>query len=126
MLGDRMRRHNTQCWLVNTGWVGGRFGAGKRMDLPYTRAMLSAALSGKLADVEFAAHPVFGVAIPKHCPGVPPEALDARGMWKDRNAYDQGALELAARFEQNFEKFTGAPEPVRAAGPRTAGAGMQR
>jgi phosphoenolpyruvate carboxykinase (ATP) len=125
MLGERMRQHSAQCWLVNTGWTGGRFGEGKRMDLPYTRAMLSAALSGKLANAEFAEHPVFGVAMPKACPGVPPEVLDPRGMWKDPSAYDQGALELAVRFEQNFEKFTGAPDAVRAAGPRTAKAGSR-
>jgi phosphoenolpyruvate carboxykinase (ATP) len=86
--------------------------------------MLSAALSGKLHKAEFVEHPVFGVAMPKSCPGVPPEVLDPRGMWKDPKAYDQGALELAARFEQNFEKFADAPPAVRAAGPRTAKAGM--
>ena len=124
MLGERMRQHSAQCWLVNTGWAGGRFGEGKRMALPHTRAMLSAALSGKLHKAEFVEHPVFGVAMPKSCPGVPPEVLDPRGMWKDPKAYDQGALELAARFEQNFEKFADAPPAVRAAGPRTAKAGM--
>jgi phosphoenolpyruvate carboxykinase (ATP) len=123
MLGERMRRHSAQCWLVNTGWAGGRFGEGKRMDLAHTRAMLSAALSGKLDRVEFAQHPVFGVAMPKRCPGVPPEVLDPRTMWTDPSAYDQGALELAARFEQNFEKFEGASPAVRAAGPRSAKAG---
>ena len=122
MLGERMRRHQAQCWLVNTGWAGGRFGEGKRMDLPYTRAMLSAALSGKLDKVDFDEHPIFGVAMPKSCPGVPSEVLDPRGMWKDPSAYDQGALELAARFERNFEKFKEAPESVRAAGPLTANA----
>jgi phosphoenolpyruvate carboxykinase (ATP) len=120
MLGERMRRHKAQCWLVNTGWVGGRFGEGKRMDLAHTRAMLSAALGGKLDKAEFAEHPIFGVAMPKSCPGVPAEVLDPRGMWKDPNAYDQGALELAGRFERNFEKFKQAPGSVRAAGPRTA------
>jgi phosphoenolpyruvate carboxykinase (ATP) len=125
MLGERMRRHNAQCWLVNSGWIGGRFGAGKRMDLPYTRAMLSAALSGKLDNVQFVEHPIFGVAMPKDCPGVPSGVLNPRALWKDSRSYDQGALELAARFEQNFEKFAGAPEAVRAAGPRTAGAGIQ-
>jgi phosphoenolpyruvate carboxykinase (ATP) len=121
MLGERMRRHSTQCWLVNTGWVGGRFGEGKRMDLPHTRAMLSAALSGKLATAEFVEHAVFGVRMPKSCPGVPRQVLDPRGMWKDASAYDQGALELAARFERNFEKFKEASPAVRAAGPRGTG-----
>jgi phosphoenolpyruvate carboxykinase (ATP) len=125
MLGERMQRHNAQCWLVNTGWVGGRFGEGKRMDLPHTRAMISAALSDKLAKVEFVEHSVFGVAMPKSCPGVPAEVLDPRGMWKDPGAYDQGAMELAARFERNFEKFKEASPAVRAAGPRTAPVGKR-
>ena len=119
MLGEQMRRHKAQCWLVNTGWVGGRFGVGKRMDLPHTRAMISAALSGKLDGVEYAPHAVFGVAVPKSSPGVPPEVLDPRGQWKDAGAYDQAAQELAARFEHNFEKFTAASNAVRSAGPQT-------
>ncbi len=126
MLGERMRAHSAQCWLVNTGWVGGRFGKGKRMDLPHTRAILSAALAGKLDEVEFAEHPVFGVAVPKCCPGVPPEVLDPRGLWKDPAAYDRGALDLAARFERNFEKFQEAPQSVRAAGPRSGSTGPRR
>ena len=124
MLGDRMRQHQAQCWLVNTGWVGGRYGEGKRMDLPHTRAMLSAALSGKLAKAEFTPHPVFGVAMPKSCPDVPPQVLDPRGMWKDPGSYDLAAQDLAARFEKNFEKFTEAPDSVKAAGPRTAPVGL--
>jgi phosphoenolpyruvate carboxykinase (ATP) len=126
MLGERMRRHKAQCWLVNTGWVGGRFGEGKRMDLPHTRAMITAALTGKLDKVEYAPHAVFGVAMPKSCPSVPPEVLNPRGLWKDSSAYDQAAQELAARFERNFEKFTKASEAVKAAGPRTSGIETRR
>jgi phosphoenolpyruvate carboxykinase (ATP) len=126
MLGERMRRHEAQCWLVNTGWVGGRFGRGKRMDLPHTRAMLSAALSGKLDKAEFAEHRVFGVAMPKSCPGVPPQILDPRGLWADKSEYDQVALELASRFARNFEKFREAPQSVRAAGPQTTNAPSRR
>ena len=117
MLGERLRRHQARCWLVNTGWVGGPFGVGERMDLPYTRAMLTAALSGDLDDVDFAPHPVFRVAVPGNCPGVPPEKLDARGMWSDKPAYDQAAKELAARFHKNFAKFASVSEAIRAAGP---------
>ena len=87
------------------------------MDLPYTRAMLTAALSGELDDVGFAPHPVFQVEVPGSCPGVPPEKLDARGMWPDKPAYDQAAKELAARFHKNFEKFVSVSEDIRAAGP---------
>jgi phosphoenolpyruvate carboxykinase (ATP) len=125
MLGERMRRHKAQCWLVNTGWVGGRFGEGKRMDLPHTRAMITATLTGKLDKVEYAPHAVFGVAMPKSCLGVPPEVLNPRGLWKDSSAYDQAAQELAARFETNFEKFTKASEAVKAAGPQTSGIGTR-
>ncbi|MEX2303063.1 MAG: phosphoenolpyruvate carboxykinase (ATP) [Bryobacterales bacterium] len=126
MLGERMRRHKTQCWLVNTGWVGGRFGVGKRMDLPHTRAMLTAALDGKLNGVEFTPHAVFGVAMPKSCPGVPPEVLDPRGLWKSPDDYDQAAQALADRFERNFEKFTDASDAVKAAGPRKGKVSLSR
>ena len=117
MLGDRLRRHQARCWLVNTGWVGGPFGVGERMELPYTRAMLSAALSGKLDGVDFAPHRVFQVAVPDSCPGVPRGKLDARGMWSDKPAYDQAAKDLAARFHKNFSKFSSVSEQIRAAGP---------
>jgi phosphoenolpyruvate carboxykinase (ATP) len=112
--------------LVNTGWVGGRFGEGKRMDLPHTRAMITAALTGKLDKVEYKPHATFGVAMPKSCPGVPAEVLDPRGLWKDPAAYDQAAQELAARFEQNFEKFTEASEQVKGAGPQSSRVGIRR
>jgi phosphoenolpyruvate carboxykinase (ATP) len=125
MLGEAMRKHKAQCWLVNTGWVGGRYGVGKRMNLPHTRALLTAALSGALAKAQFTPHPAFGVAVPKSCPGVPSEVLDARGMWQDPGAYDAAAQDLAGRFERNFEKFSDAPEAVRAAGPTTAGVGTR-
>ena len=117
MLGERLRRRAVGCWLVNTGWTGGAYGVGRRMDLPYTRAMLSAALSGGLRGVEFVAHPIFGVSVPKSCPGVPQEVLDARGRWSNGAAYDQAARGLAARFQKNFEKFTAVPDEVRKAGP---------
>src|SRR5207244_6113549 len=103
MLGERMRQHRVTCWLVNTGWVGGPYGVGERMKLPYTRAMLEAALSGKLASVPMEQHPVFRVMVPKTCPGVPGDFLDARGLWADKSAYDRAALDLSARFNKNFE-----------------------
>ena len=117
LLGEKLRRHGAQCWLVNTGWVGGPFGVGERMKLRYTRAMLNAALSGRLKDVAMEPHPVFGVAVPKSCPGVPATFLDARGMWADKTAYDRAAQDLAARFNKNFEKFTGVSTEIAAAAP---------
>jgi phosphoenolpyruvate carboxykinase (ATP) len=116
MLGRRMKEHNAQCWLVNTGWFGGPYGVGSRMRLAYTRAMVRAAVDGHLDKAEFAVDPAFGLTIPKAVPDVPPEFLRARDAWKDKDAYDKTATDLAARFAKNFEKFD-APESVRTAAP---------
>ena len=118
MLGERLRRHNSECWLVNTGWVAGPFGEGHRMSLPHTRAILHAALAGELRDAPYAEHPIFGLHVPQACPNVPAHVLDARGQWTDGNAYDHAARELAARFTRNFQKFSGVSDAVRHAGPR--------
>ncbi len=117
MLGEKLRRHEANCWLVNTGWTGGAFGTGHRMKLAYTRAMLHAAISGELRDVPVESHAVFKVLVPRNCPGVPPEVLDARGMWADKQAYDQAAQELSGRFNRNFRKFDGVAEEILAAAP---------
>jgi phosphoenolpyruvate carboxykinase (ATP) len=117
MLGEKMRRHKVNCWLLNTGWVGGPYGVGERMRLPYTRAMLTAALEGQLDDVPMEPHPFFKTMVPKACPHVPPDFLDSRGMWGDKAAYDRAALELSARFSKNFEKFPDADPEVVEAGP---------
>ncbi len=117
MLGEKMRRHKVGCWLLNTGWVGGPYGIGERMRLPYTRAMLTAALEGQLDDVAVEPHPFFKVMVPKACPHVPPDFLDPRGMWSDKAAYDRAALELSARFARNFEKFSDVSPEVLEAGP---------
>ncbi|HTK96276.1 MAG TPA: phosphoenolpyruvate carboxykinase (ATP), partial [Terriglobales bacterium] len=116
MLGQRMRQHGAQCWLVNTGWYGGPYGTGKRMSLPHTRAMVRDAVEGKLNDIEFVRESAFGLMIPVHIPGVPERLLNPRNSWADKQAYDKKAAELADRFAKNFEKFD-APEAVRAAGP---------
>jgi len=116
MLGRRMQEHGSQCWLVNTGWFGGPYGVGSRMKLPYTRAMVNAAIEGALNNVEFETDPAFGLTIPKSVPGVPSEFLRPRDAWKDKAAYDKTAADLAARFAKNFEKFD-VPANVRAAGP---------
>jgi phosphoenolpyruvate carboxykinase (ATP) len=117
MLGNRLRQHNAQCWLLNTGWTGGAFGTGKRMSLKNTRAMVHAALDGRLAAVDYITEDAFGLSIPTSCPGVPSELLHPRNAWADKAAYDAQAKLLAAKFEENFRKFD-APENVRAAGPR--------
>jgi len=117
MLGRRIQEHAAQCWLVNTGWFGGPFGTGERMKLGYTRAMVRAAIEGQLNNAEFAVEPAFGFTIPRSCPGVPPEFLDARSAWKDKTAYDKAAADLSARFTKNFQKFE-VPENIRAAGPK--------
>ena len=117
MLGRRLREHNAQCWLVNTGWQGGPYGVGKRMDIPHTRAMVDAAVEGTLAKVEFEVEPSFGLTIPKSCPGVPSQLLSPRNAWADKAAYDRAAADLCARFAKNFENFD-APEEVLAAGPK--------
>jgi phosphoenolpyruvate carboxykinase (ATP) len=118
LLGERLRRYGSACWLVNTGWVGGAYGVGERMKLRYTRAMLNAALSGALLrDVPTVTHPVFKVAVPTECPGVPAEFLDARGMWADKAAYDLAARDLSARFNKNFEKFQAVERQIAEAAP---------
>jgi phosphoenolpyruvate carboxykinase (ATP) len=117
LLGERLRRHSAGCWLVNTGWVGGPFGVGQRMKLAYTRAMLHAVFSGELEHVPMTPHSVFRVMVPGNCPNVPPDLLDARGMWQDKDAYDRAAADLSARFKHNFEKFTMVRPEVREAAP---------
>jgi phosphoenolpyruvate carboxykinase (ATP) len=119
MLGRRLREHNAQCWLVNTGWSGGAFGIGKRMSLQHTRAIVHAALDGRLAKVEFTTEEAFGLSIPTTCPEVPAELLNPRNAWADKAAYDAQARLLAKKFTENFRKFD-VPESVRQAGPRTS------
>src|SRR5437868_6504228 len=105
MLGRRLREHNAQCWLVNTGWQGGPYGVGRRMSIPYTRAMVDAAVEGELVREEFEVEPTFGFTIPKVCPGVPPQVLNPRNAWPDKAAYDKAAEDLRNRFAKNFENF---------------------
>jgi phosphoenolpyruvate carboxykinase (ATP) len=105
MLSRKMQEAKVNVWLVNTGWSGGGFGAGKRMSLKYTRALVTAALEGSLEKAEFITHEQFGLAMPKACPGVPTEILNPRNTWRDTDAYDQAANHLANAFMQNFEKY---------------------
>lgn len=117
MLGERIERHNSRVFLINTGWSGGPYGVGERINLGYTRAMVAAALDGQLDDVSYEKDNVFGLAIPQTCPGVPDYVLNPRNTWEDKEAYDQKAKELARRFADNFKRFSGAPQKVREAGP---------
>ena len=105
MLSKKMKDANVKVWLINTGWTGGPYGTGSRMKLKYTRAMITAALNGKLDNVEYVQHQIFGVAQPQSCFDVPSEILNPRNTWKDPNQYDLKAIELAQKFKANFAKF---------------------
>ncbi len=119
MLGERLARHGTNVYLINTGWSGGAYGAGKRMNLAYTRAMVTAALDGSLDDVAYEADPIFNVSVPVSCPGVPTEILQPKNTWQDGAAYDKQARRLAKLFAENFAKFNGEiPPEISAAGPK--------
>jgi len=122
LLGDKIRRHGVRCWLINTGWTGGPYGVGARMDITHTRTLLTCALDGTLDEVPYAEHPVFRVQVPQSCPGVPEGILDPRGTWPDKDAYQRQARELAARFHANFARFAADLDPeVCAAGPALEG-----
>ena len=122
MLGQKMDEHSdVNVWLINTGWTGGAYGTGSRMKLSYTRAMITAALEGKLGDVEFHKHPIFGVEVPASVPGVPADILEPRNTWSDKEAYDKTANDLAHKFVDNFQKFADfANEEIMAGAPKAA------
>lgn len=118
LLGQRIDKHAASVWLINTGWTGGAYGAGERIQLPYTRAMVSAALQGSLDKVETRRDPVFGFEVPVSCPGVPESVLDPRQTWADPAACDQQANRLAEGFTRNFEQYADlVPRKVTEAGP---------
>lgn len=117
MLGKKIDEHNARVYLVNTGWTGGPVGIGHRMNLKYTRAMVTAALNGELEKAEFVADPVFNVQVPTSCPGVPSEVLQPRNTWEDKEAYDKQANELASRFAENFAKKFPTAAEIAKAGP---------
>jgi len=118
MLGEKLRKHPVKVWMINTGWTGGAYGTGSRMKLSYTRAMITAALEGKLDNASFENHSVFGVAMPTACPGVPTELLNPRNTWADTAAYDAAARNLAQQFITNFNKYAaGVEEEVLEAAP---------
>ncbi len=118
LLGEKIRKHNANVWLVNTGWTGGAYGTGRRMKLPFTRAMVRAALNGELAKMPFLREHTFGLWIPEFCPGVPAEVLNPRTTWERPAAYDAQARLLIERFQKNFTQFAHSALPeVAAAGP---------
>jgi phosphoenolpyruvate carboxykinase (ATP) len=121
MLGERIDRHRSTVWLVNTGWSGGAYGTGARMKIAYTRAMITAALSGELSTQPMEADPVFGLQMPAACSGVPSDVLNPRRAWKSEAEYDRQAGKLAAMFADNFKRFSSSvSSAVIAAGPRVA------
>ncbi|HET9850902.1 MAG TPA: phosphoenolpyruvate carboxykinase (ATP) [Candidatus Limnocylindrales bacterium] len=122
LLMDRLRTYDVPVWLVNTGWTGGPYGSGHRMDINHTRNMVRAALNGELGDVPTITDPVFGVAVPAAVPGVPTEVLIPRDTWSDPAAYDAAAATIAGMFHDNFEAYAdGVSEAVRSAGPVKVG-----
>lgn len=119
LLGEKMKQHKVNVWLVNTGWTGGPYGVGERMNLPYTRAMVTAALNGELDSVEYEKHEIFGVEMPKSVPNVPSELLNPKNTWSDKAAYDEKAKFLAESFVKNFEQFADfANDEIMAAAPK--------
>lgn len=119
ILGDKMKENKVNVWLVNTGWTGGPYGIGSRMKLSFTRAMINAAIKGKLNHVNFEEHPIFGFMMPLSCPDVPSEILNPKNTWLDKGSYDQKAIELAHAFVSNFKQFDDfAGDEIKSANPR--------
>jgi phosphoenolpyruvate carboxykinase (ATP) len=119
LLKRKIMRYGVDCWLVNTGWVGGPYGVGKRISIRYTRDLLNSALNGDLKDMEYYTDPVFGFQVPKHCPGIPDSVLYPSSAWPSEDSYMKRYTSLAARFIDNFKKFTeDCPPEVVNAGPK--------
>src|SRR6185369_14670456 len=118
LLMDRLEQYDVPVWLVNTGWTGGPYGTGERMNITHTRNMVRAAIGGDLRDVPTVSDPVFGLAVPTSVPGVPSEVLIPRDTWADPAAYDAAARKIAGMFHANFEAYADGVSPaVRNAGP---------
>lgn len=121
LLGEKLEKHNdVNVWLINTGWTGGRYGEGKRMNLKYTRAMINAAMDGQLNDVNYTSDNIFGLLKPESCPNVPSEVLNPRQTWSDGEAYDKQAYALAKLFVDNFKQYEDqASSEILSAQPKT-------
>ncbi|HZU00267.1 MAG TPA: phosphoenolpyruvate carboxykinase (ATP) [Ktedonobacteraceae bacterium] len=118
LLRERIEKHHVRCYLINTGWSGGPYGVGQRININYTRSIVRAAISGALDNVETFTDPIFGLHIPTSCPDVPNDILVPRNTWADKDAYDKQAAHLAERFKKNFTQFTLVGDDVRSVGPR--------
>lgn len=118
MLGDKIRKHGTRVYLINTGWSGGPYGVGERIRIQHTRAMVRAAINGRIERSEFAQDEIFNVDVPTSCPSVPNDILNPRSTWEEVDAYDIAAKRLAKLFVENFKKFEDIPSEIRDAGPR--------
>lgn len=105
LLGEKIEKDKINVWLVNTGWVAGPYGVGRRIQLRYTRSMIRAAMAGELDDVEYQRHPIFGMHFPVSCPDVPSELLNPVKTWPSQEAYDEQANKLAKAFDENFKKY---------------------
>jgi len=118
MLGEKIKKHNTIVYLINTGWSGGAYGSGSRIKIQYSRAMVTAALTGALDIVKYRHDDLFNLDIPTECPNVPSEILDPKNTWIDKDSYDLSAKKLAQMFVENFNKFKNVPQEIRNAGPK--------
>jgi phosphoenolpyruvate carboxykinase (ATP) len=119
MLGEKIKKHNVPVWLVNTGWTGGEYGNGSRIKLSYTRAMIAAALEGKLTNINMETEPVFGLSIPLECLGVPKNILNPQKVWQSQDAFDEKRKFLAQLFIKNFERYIlEVPAEIKKAGPK--------
>jgi len=118
MLGEKISKHNTSVYLINTGWSGGPYGVGERIKIEYSRSMVTAALTGSLDIVKFSHNDIFNLDVPTECPNVPSEVLEPRNTWVDKDAYDLSAKKLAQMFVDNFKKFENVSEEIRLAGPK--------
>jgi phosphoenolpyruvate carboxykinase (ATP) len=118
LLGEKLKTNNVNVWLLNTGWVGGKYGVGSRIKLSYTRSLITAALAGELDNVEYGVTPYFKLNFPKSCPNVPAEILEPKNTWKDKDLFNQTAQNLAASFIKNFEQYASAAnDEILAAAP---------
>ena len=118
LLGEKINEFNTEVYLINTGWIGGAYGKGQRINLSYTREMVNAVINGEFhsKSVEFYEHPIFKLYMPSECPNVPSEILNPKDLWMDKEEYDKKALELAENFKENFKKFKNVSEDIANAG----------
>lgn len=118
MLGEKIEKHGADVYLINTGWAGGKYGVGKRMSLPLTRKIVSAAVNGELKNAKYEKEPFFGLYIPVSIEGIDSSVLNPREMWQDKNEYDVTAKKLASLFQENFKKYENMPQEIKDAGPK--------